>query len=80
MEHGSTVVEDGGGLEDEGLHGGGPEGRGLDGGVIVFPPEVQAAIDQVSIYKFGLSVCLSVCIQLTSKRLNRSGPNFLWDI
>ena len=47
MEHGSTVVEDGGGLEDEGLHGGGPEGRGLDGGVIVFPPEVQAAIDQV---------------------------------
>ena len=56
MEHGSTVVEDGGGLEDEGLHGGGPEGRGLDGGVIVFPPEVQAAIDQV--YKFGLSVCI----------------------
>ena len=37
-----------------------------------------------SIYKFGLSVCLSVClfvcIQYTSKRLNRSGPNFLWDI
>ena len=37
-----------------------------------------------SLYKFGLSVCLfvclSVCIQYTSKRLNRSGPNFLWDI
>ena len=47
MEHGSTVVEDGGCQEDEGLHGGGPDGRGLDGGVIVFPPEVQAAIDQV---------------------------------
>ena len=27
-----------------------------------------------------LSVCLSVCIQLMSKRLNRSGPNFVWDL
>ena len=27
-----------------------------------------------------LSVCLFVCIQYTSKRLNRSGPNFLWVI
>ena len=50
MEHGSTFVEDRGCLEEEGR--GGLEGRGLDvggldGGVIVFPPEVQAAIDQV---------------------------------
>ena len=27
-----------------------------------------------------LFVCLSVCIQKTSKRLNRSGPNFVWDL
>ena len=36
------------------------------------------------IYKFGLSVCLSVCLFVclfvSNKRLNRSGPNFLWDI
>ena len=24
--------------------------------------------------------CLSVCIQQTSKRLNRSGPNFVWNL
>jgi len=38
-----------------------------------------------SIYKFFLSgclfICLSVfCIQQTSTRLNRSGPNFVWDL
>ena len=34
-----------------------------------------------SIYKFGLSVCLSVCLYTeTSKQLNRLGLNFLWDI
>ena len=44
-------------------------------------------ISHSSIYKFGLSVCLGVCLfvclsvcQKTSKLLNRSGPNFLWDI
>ena len=27
-----------------------------------------------------LGVCLSVCIQKTSKRLNQSGPNVVWDL
>ena len=27
-----------------------------------------------------LGVCLFVCIQWTSKRLNRSNPNFVWDL
>ena len=30
------------------------------------------------VYILCLSVCLSVCIQWTSKRLNQSGPNFVW--
>ena len=37
---------------------------------------VQFFKTSLSIYKFGLSVCLFVSI----KRLNRSGPIFLWDI
>ena len=33
-----------------------------------------------TIYIYNLA-CLSVCLYpITSKRLNRSGPNFLWDI
>ena len=32
----------------------------------------------VSIYILCLCVCLSVCIQQTSKRLNQSDPNLLW--
>ena len=32
------------------------------------------------IYFACLSVCLFVCIQKTSKRLHRAGPNFLWDL
>ena len=31
----------------------------------------------VYIYIYTLLVCLFVCIQLTSKRLNRTGPNFV---
>ena len=54
----------------------------------IFPwihsPSNKEHIRSQSIYKFDLSVCLGVflfvCIQLTSKWLNRSGPNFLWDI
>ena len=34
----------------------------------------------LSIYIRCLSVCLFFCIQWTSKRLNRSGPNFVWDL
>ena len=30
----------------------------------------------IFIFMFGLSVCLLVCIQKPSKRLNRLGPNF----
>ena len=37
-----------------------------------------------NLYLLYLSVChgvyLSVCIQKTSKRLNRSGPNCVWDL
>ena len=32
------------------------------------------------IYILCVSVCLFVCIQWTSKWLNRSGPNFWWDL
>jgi len=33
-----------------------------------------------SLYIYAMLVCLSVWIQYTSKRLNRSSPNFVWDI
>ena len=32
------------------------------------------------IYLLCLGVCLFVCIKKTSKRLNQTGPNFLWDL
>ena len=32
------------------------------------------------IFIYYLLAWFSVCIQLTSKRLNRSGPDFLWDL
>ena len=35
----------------------------------------------ISIYKFGLSVCLSVCLYpINVKMAEPIGPNFLWDI
>ena len=45
---------------------------------------INMQVSQISVYKFGLSVCLFVClfvyIQETSTRLNRSGPNVVLDL
>ena len=55
--------------------------------IIIEPPKIKTSsfstVLWVSLYankKLDLLVYLSVCIQLTSKRLNRSGPHFLWHL
>ena len=45
-----------------------------------FRDDYSEFILSVDILCLFLSVCLSVCIPLTSKRLNRSSPNFVWDL
>ena len=42
-----------------------------------FPVQFTSFIYQYTLFVF---VCLFVCIQYRSKRLNRSGPNFVWDL